>query len=452
MRRRRNKFKEAILMKYDAIIIGFGQGANALVQGLTEKDWKVAIIEKDAERYGGSCINIGCIPTKILEHDARNGVDYVKAVERRNKVTSDKRQSQKEAVENNDNVNLYTGTACFVDNYRVKVETSDEVVELTSDHIMISTGSEPVMPPIDGLDDTENVYTSTILQQQKELPKSLGIMGGGYIGLEFASIYSAFGSKVTMIDTNDTFMEGKEPEVASEVKRVLEEKGITIHNGTSISKVENDGNQVLATTDSGEEFAFDALLVATGRKPHTSSLNLDNTDIELNEKEGIQVNTRLQTSVKGVYAFGDVKGEEQFTYITLEDAKVILSDLLENDEKTLEQRENVPYSIFMDPSFAQVGLTEQQAKDEGYEILTNTTAVADTVRSAVIDDERGLYKAVVDKNTEKILGVTLFGDQAHELVNYAKLAMDEELSYTVLRDKMITHPVMMEIFNTLFMM
>lgn len=439
-------------MNYDAIVIGFGQGANSLVQALAAEDWKVAIIEKDENNYGGSCINIGCIPTKILEHDARNGIDYSKAVERRNKVTTSKRQAQKESMENNNQIDLYTGPASFLDNYRVQVETATETIKLTSNRIMISTGSEPIMPPIEGLDEIENVYTSTTLQQETELPHSLGIIGGGNIGLEFASIYRTYGSKVTVFDTSETFMKGQEPEVADEVKRVLEDKGINIYNGTSIERVENQGEQILAITDAGKEFTFDALLVATGRKPHTSSLNLDHTDIELNEKEGIQVDNHLQTSVEGIYAFGDVKGKEQFTYITLEDAKIIISDLLENGEMTLDQRKNVPYAIFMDPSFAQVGLTEKQAKDEGYEILTNTTAVADTVRAAVIDDERGLYKAVVDKKTENILGVTLFGDQSHELVNYAKLAMDEELSYTVLRDKMITHPVMTEIFNTLFTM
>lgn len=439
-------------MNYDAIVIGFGQGANSLVQSLAAKDWKVAIVEKDENNYGGSCINIGCIPTKLLEHDARQGGDYTKAVERRNEVVGNKRESEKEAMQNNDYVDLYTGPASFKDNHTVQVDTGNNTIELSSDRILISTGSEPIMPPVDGLDETDNVYTSTTLQLEKELPKSLGIIGGGNIGIEFASIYRTYGSEVTIVDTSDTFMAGQEPEVSEEVKRVLEEKGIEIHNGTTMEKVENEGGQILATTDSGQEFTFDALLVATGRKPHTSSLNLDNTDIELNENEGIQVDKHLRTNVEGIYAFGDVKGEEQFTYITLEDAKIIMSDLLENGEKTLEQRKNVPYSIFMDPSFAQVGLTEQQAKDQGYEVLTNTTAVADTVRSAVINDERGLYKAVVDKNTEKILGVTLFGDQSHELVNYAKLAMDEELSYTVLRDKMITHPVMTEIFNTLFMM
>lgn len=439
-------------MNYDAIVIGFGQGANSLVQTLAEKDWQVALIEKNEKNYGGSCINIGCIPTKVLEHDATEGVDYPQAVERRNEVTASKREAEKEAMQNNDNVDLYTGPASFEDNHRVKVETADETVELTSDRIMVSTGSEPIMPPIDGLDEIDNVHTSTSLQQEKELPESLGIIGGGNVGLEFASIYSTYGSEVTVIDIADTFMEGKEPEVADEVKRVLENKGIDINNGTTVEKVKNKQDKVVATTANGEQFAFDALLVATGRKPHISSLNLDNTDIELTENKGIKVNESLQTSVEGVYAFGDVKGAEQFTYITLEDAKVITSDLLENGEKTLDQRQNVPSSIFMDPSFAQVGMTEQQAKDEGYDVMTNTTAVADTVRSAVINDERGLYKAVVDKDTEKILGVTLFGDQSHELVNYVKLAMDEELSYTVLRDKMITHPVMSEIFNTLFAM
>lgn len=325
-------------MNYDAIVIGFGQGANSLVQSLAAEDWKVALIEKSEDNYGGSCINIGCIPTKILEHDARNKTDYIQAVERRNEVTADKRQAEKESMENNKNVDLYTGPASFEDNHRVKVETENETFELTSDRIMISTGSEPIMPPIEGLDDIDNVYTSTTLQVQKELPKSLGIIGGGNIGLEFASIYSTFGSEVTIVDTEDTFMAGKEPEVADEVKRVLEEKGITIHNGTSIEKVENKDGKILAITDNNQEFTFDTLLVATGRKPHTSSLNLENTAIELNEKEGIKVNNHLQTSVEGIYAFGDVKGEEQFTYITLEDAKIVISNLLKNGEKTLDQR------------------------------------------------------------------------------------------------------------------
>jgi len=437
-------------MNYDAIVIGFGQGANAIVADLAANDWKVALIEKNEHNYGGSCINIGCIPTKILEHDAREGADYKQAVQRRNEVTQNKRQSEKEAMENNKNVDLYTGAASFVDNHTVQVEMAEETVELTSDYITISTGSEPVIPPVEGLKDIKNVYTSTTLQEEEKLPRKLGIIGGGNIGIEFSSIYSTYGSEVTIVDNSDNFMEGEEPEVAAEVKNVLEGKGIKIYNGTTIEKVKNEDETILATTNDGKEFEFDALLVATGRKPHISSLNLDRTDIELTDNKGIKVDSHLKTSVDGVYALGDAKGGPQFTYITTNDAQIVLSDLLGDGESTLDQRQRIPHSVFMDPPFAQVGLTEKQAKDEGYNILTNTAEVGKTVRASVINDYRGLYKAVVDKDTKKVLGATLFGDQAHELVNFVKLVMDQDLSYTVFRDQMFTHPVMTEIFNTLF--
>jgi|SRR5690625_393201 len=438
-------------MKYDAIFIGFGQGAASLVEFLTEKDWKVALIEKnDESSYGGSCINIGCIPTKVLEHDARVGKEYTDAVDRRNAVVEKRSQAEKEMMEENQQVDLYTGTGSFIDNYTVKVETEDGSHELEAEHIFIDTGSEPVFPPIEGLEEADNIHTSTSLQIQKELPQKLGIIGGGNIGLEFASIYQKFGSQVTIIDTAEILLEGEEPEVANEVKKVLEDAGIEIYNGTNIEKVENQDGGVLATANDGEEFHFDALLVATGRKPHVDSLKLENTDIELTENEGIKTKQHLETTVDGIFALGDVRGEEQFTYITNKDTEIVYNYLCENGERLLADRENIPYSIFIDPPFAKVGLTEEQAKDKGYQVVTNTTPVSSTPRSDIINDKRGLYKAVIDKKHNEVLGVTLFGDQAHELVNFIKMVMDNDLPYTVFKNQMYTHPVMTEIFNSLF--
>lgn len=439
-------------MKYDAILIGFGQGAASLVDFLTGKDWKVALIEKnEASSYGGSCINIGCIPTKILEHDSKLGKDYTQAIERRNNVVKKNRTAEKEAMEQNKLVDLYTGTGSFIDNYRVKVETEDDTYELEAEHIIIDTGSEPVFPSIDGLEETENIYTSTTLQVQKDLPETLGIIGGGNIGLEFASIYQNFGSQVTVIDSAETFLEGEEPEVAKEVKKVLADKGINIHNGLDVEKVVNgEENSVLVTTKNGDEFSFDALLVAVGRKPQTDSLNLNNTDIKQTKTGGIQTDQHLQTTVEGVFAVGDVRGEEQFTYITNKDAEIVYNFLCEDGSRLVADRKNVPSSIFIDPPFSKVGLTEQEANKKGYQVITNTTPVSSTTRSDIIDDKRGLYKVVINRKDNQILGVTLFGDQSHELVNYVKLAMDNELPYTVLKNQMINHPVMTEIFNTLF--
>lgn len=438
-------------MKYDAVVIGFGQGASSLVRQLAEKDWKIALIEKnERSSYGGSCINIGCIPTKMLEHDARHNKDYIQSVRRRNKVVEEKSQAEKESIEDNEQIDLYTGTGSFIDDYLINVETEESTYELEADYIFIDTGSEPIIPPIDGLDNTENIYTSTTLQVQEELPEKLGIIGSGNIGLEFASIYRAFGSEVTLIESSEDILEAEEPEVVEEVKDSLTEKEIELYIGSSVQKVANQKDGVLATLSDGTELFFDALLIATGRKPQIDSLNLENTSIELTENKGIQTDNHLQTTTENIFAIGDVRGEAQFTYITNKDAEIVYNYLLEDGSRFLQDRKNVPYSIFMDPSFARVGLTEKEAEDKGYQVITNTAAVSSMPRAAVIDDNRGLYKAVINKRTNKILGVTLFGDQAHELVNFVKLAMDNELLYTVFKNQMMTHPVMSEIFNTLF--
>lgn len=437
-------------MNYDALFIGYGQGAHDSALTLAEKGWKVAMIEKSETNYGGSCINIGCIPTKILAKDAERGQAYTDAVARRQEVVEKKLQVEIKDMEEPENITLYTGPASFLDNHRVNVATKDGDMELTADKIIISTGSEPIFPPIEGLKDAKNIHTSTSLQKEKQLPQSLGIIGGGNIGLEFASIYATYGSNITLFESADTFMGKEEPEVADEVKKVLADKGIAIHIGTNVEKVANEDDEVLVTTDTGETFRFNALLVAAGRKPHISTLNLDATDIELTENKGIKTDTHMRTTVDGIYAIGDVRGEEMFTYITKKDGEIVVSDLIDNGKQTLDQRQAIPYATFIEPSFARVGLTEKEARDQGYDLLVNSVPVKATVRSAVIDDERGLFKAVVDKGTGYILGVTLFGDQAHELVNTVKLVMDNDLPYTVLRDQMKTHPVMFEIFGSLF--
>lgn len=438
-------------MKYDAIVIGFGQGASSLVNRLAKENWNIALIEKNEESsYGGSCVNIGCIPTKILEYDSTRGKNYEEAVNRRNQVVQKNSQAEKEAMENNEQVDLYTGIGSFIDNHQVRVETADGNYELEAETIIIDTGSTSVIPPIDGLDEAENIYTSTTLQVQKTLPKNLGILGAGNIGLEYASIYQGFGSQVTMMDTEEQILGKEEPEVATEVQNVLENKGINIHTGLEITKVSNKGQEVIVSSKDGTELSFDALLIATGRKPAIDDLNLENTKIQLTENKGIQTNEHLETNIENIFALGDVRGEEQFTYITNKDAEIVGEYLFEENYSLLHDRKNVPSVIFMDPPFAKVGLTEKEANEKGYKVLTNTTEVSSTTRSDVIDDKRGLYKAVIDKKTGHILGATLFGDQAHELVNFVKLVMDNDLPYRVLKNQMITHPVMSEIFNTLF--
>ena len=438
------------MKKYDAIIIGFGQGARTLATKLTANEWKVALIEKNELMYGGSCVNIGCIPTKILEHDAREQIDYTTALRRKNDVTQRNRNTEFTSMQKSEQVDLYTGTGSFKSNHVIIVDLGEQTEELEADYIFIDTGSESNYPPIDGLKETKGIYNSTELQSLPEVPRSLGIIGAGNIGLEFASIYEMFGSKVTLFETGEQFMPKEEREVAEAVQQVLEDKEITIQLNARANKVSNEKDQVKLETEDNQEFLFDAVLVATGRKPNTAYLNLENTEIVVDEKGGIEVNDYLETAVEHVFALGDVKGGYQFTYITINDAKLIADYVLGNNNRKRSERQHVPYSIFIEPSFARVGLTEAEAKEQGYQVITNTAPVSGTTRSDVINDTRGLYKAVVNKETDEILGVTLFGDQAHELVNQVKMAMDNHIPYTYLRDQVVTHPVMSEIFNTLF--
>lgn len=438
-------------MKYDAIVIGFGQGAGSLVRQLADQDWKVALIEKNEESsYGGSCVNIGCIPTKILEYDARHGKSYADAVNRRNTVVERNSQAEKERMEANKHVDLYTGIGSFIDNNKIKVVTAEDEYELEADYVFIDTGSTPVIPPITGLDETDHVYTSTTLQTKEELPQKLGIIGAGNIGLEYASIYDAFGSEVTLIDSGAQLLDGEEPEIVAAVEEVIKDKGIKLYYDTHVQKVANNDGGIIVTTEDKTEFEFDALLIATGRMPNIEGLNLDEIGIKLTDKKGIKTNQHLETNIDGVFALGDVRGEEQFTYITTKDAEIIINYLFADGSKLLHDRENIPYSIFMDPPFAKVGLTEAEAEEKGYKVQTNMTPISATTRSDITDDTRGLYKAVVDGRNGHVLGVTLFGDQAHELVNFVKLAIDNELKASVFKNQMITHPVMSEIFNTLF--
>ncbi|WP_035051823.1 FAD-dependent oxidoreductase [Carnobacterium pleistocenium] len=438
------------MKKYDAIIIGFGQGARTLATKLTAEEWKVALIEKNELMYGGSCVNIGCIPTKILEHDAREQKSYAEALGRKNDVTQRNRNTEFTSMQKNERVDLYTGTGSFKSNHVITVDLGDKMEELEAEYIFIDTGSESSYPPIEGLKETKGIYNSTELQSIPEIPKNLGIVGAGNIGLEFASIYTMFGSKVTLFETGNQFMPKEEREVAEAVQKVFEDKGITIQLNARTTKFSNEKEQVRLETEDEKEFIFDAVLVATGRKPNTAYLNLDDTDIVLDEKGGIKVNDFFETAAEHVFALGDIRGGYQFTYITINDAKLIADHVLGKRERKLSERQHVPYAIYIEPSFARVGLTEAEAKQQGYQVLTNTAPVSGTTRSDVINDTRGLYKAVVNKETNEILGVTLFGDQAHELVNQVKMAMDNQIPYTYLRDQVVTHPVMSEIFNALF--
>lgn len=439
------------MKNYDAIIIGTGKAGKTLAVDLANREWKVAIVEKDDHMFGGSCVNIACLPTKKLVHDGLAGVPFKDAVRRKNELVEKRRKMNYEKLNNHPHIDVFHAVASFRSDKEIGVKADDKEEVLTAEHIFINTGATSVIPPLEGDIDSDKIYTSATMLERKELPKRLAIIGAGYIGLESASMYRHFGSEVIVISPDDILLPDEDEEIAKEVLKVMEEQEIQFIFGERAEKVNEDNAGRLQLILSNEETVeVDAVLVATGRKPNTENLGLENTSIELEDNGGIKVDKHLKTTVENVWAMGDVRGGLQFTYISFDDYRIIKSSLFENGKYTLENRQHVPYSTFIDPVFSKVGLTAKEAQEQGFEVLEGKLPVSEHPKAHLINDIRGLFKVVVDKKTKQILGATLFGPQSEELINLVKLAMDVEAPYTMLRDQIYNHPVMTEAFNSLF--
>lgn len=449
---------------YDAIIIGFGKGGKTIAGTLAEQGNRVALIEKSSKMYGGTCINVGCIPTKSLVHSAKIAENfkfqnfeekkafYKKAVEEKRRVVEMLRQKNYNKLFNAPNVTIYQGEASFISEHEVKItgETGEEVI--TGDKLFINTGSEAFIPPIPGLKESENVYTSETLLELTELPEHLIILGGGYIGLEFASFYSSFGSKVTVVQMKELFIAREDRQIADSIQEAMEKKGVSFLFGAGTTGVSSEGGKVqLVYTVANQEKLIegDALLVATGRKPNTKNLNLSAAGVETLPNGAVRTDEHRQTSQPHIWAMGDVCGAQQFTYVSLDDYRVVMASLSGGSYTAAER--NIPYSVFIDPPFSRVGLKEAEAVDQGYKnIKTAVLPAAAIPKAQVLQQTAGLLKAVIDGDTDQILGVSLFCEESHELINLIKLAMDHQIPYTAIRDQIFTHPIMGESLNDLF--
>ena len=449
------------MKKYDAIIIGFGKGGKTLAAEFAKRQKTVAIVERSDRMYGGTCINIGCIPTKTLVHLAKETPvkatweekkDYYRqAIGRKEEVTSFLRNKNYHNLADNPNVTVYTGVGSFAGPDVVEVRTETEVIELQSSQIFINTGAETIVPPIDGIKENSRVYTSTSIMELEELPERLVIVGGGYIGLEFASMYASFGSKVTVLEGYPELIGREDRDIAASVQTVLEKKGIAFHLNAKVQSV--DGATVIyedAVTHEIHHLEGDAILLATGRRPSTSGLNLEIAGVKVNERGAIMVDEWLRTTNPAIRAIGDVKGGLQFTYLSLDDYRIIREELFGNGFRSLDDREAVAYSVFIDPPLAHVGLNETQARKMEKNIKVASLPAAAMPRTRTIEQTDGLLKAVVDADTGKILGCTLFCAESSEVINTVSLAMRLGQDYTFLRDSIFTHPSMSEALNDLF--
>ncbi|MCZ2727678.1 FAD-dependent oxidoreductase [Bacteroides caccae] len=452
---------------FDVIIIGFGKGGKTLAAEFAKRGQKVAIIERSDKMYGGTCINIGCIPTKTLVHQAKmasalkdatfeeRSEFYRNAVSVKESVTSALRNKNYHNLADNPNVTVYTGIGSFVSADVVAVRTATEEIRLTSKQIIINTGAETVIPPIEGVAGNPFVYTSTSIMELADLPRRLVIIGGGYIGLEFASMYASFGSQVTVLESYPELIAREDRDIAASVKETLEKKGIVFRMNAkvqSVNRVEDKAIVTFADSQTDEVFVLeaDAVLLATGRRPNTKDLNLEVAGVEVDVRGAIIVDEYLKTTNPNIRAVGDVKGGLQFTYISLDDYRIVREDLFGDKERRTGDRNPVSYSVFIDLPLSRIGLNEEEARRQNRDIIVKKLPVMAIPRAKTLGETDGLLKAIIDKNTGKILGCVLFAPDSGEVINTVAVAMKTGQDYTFLRDFIFTHPSMSEALNDLF--
>ncbi|MDQ7155326.1 hypothiocyanous acid reductase MerA [Staphylococcus pseudintermedius] len=437
--------------QYDLIVVGFGKAGKTLAKFAAQQGKRVAVIEKSDEMYGGTCINIGCIPSKVLVHDGIEAASFNDAMQRKRDVVNALNSKNYHNLADEETVDVINMTASFKSAHAIDLLNAqgEAVQTIEGKNIVINTGAKSVIPNIKGIDTSQRVYDSKAIMDLTQQPKRLVIVGGGYIALEFASIFANFGTTVTVLERSDQILKREDAVIAQQVTEDLTQKGIQFIYNAETEAIEDEADVTKVVTNQGT-FEADAVLVATGRKPNTEGLNLEAAGVQLGQRGEIIVNDKLQTSVDHIYAVGDVHGGLQFTYISLDDFRIVKSQLFGDGKRTLAQRGVVPYTMFIDPPMARVGMTATEAREKGYDILENQVAVNTMPRHKINNDTRGLFKAVVDAKSGQVLGATLYGQQSEELINIVKLAIDQQLPYAVLRDNIYTHPTMAESFNDLF--
>jgi pyruvate/2-oxoglutarate dehydrogenase complex dihydrolipoamide dehydrogenase (E3) component len=454
--------------RYDAIVIGSGQAGTPLSIALGKAGRKTALIER--EHVGGTCINVGCTPTKTMvasarvAYLARRAADYgvrcgavdidLSQVHRRKQaIVDDFRTGEERRLKEAGNVDLVFGEGRFTSSHVVEVKlVAGGMRTLTAETIFINTGARPARPRIPGLDSVTTLDSTSIMELER-LPEHLLVLGGGYVGLEFGQMFRRFGSAVTIVQRDKQLMGREDSDVAEEVYKLLRADGIEIlletetvgaHAGVSSVELQLRG-------PAGERtVAGSHLLLATGRIPNSDRLNLSAAGVNVDPRGFIAVDDQLRTNVAGIYALGDVKGGPAFTHISYDDYRIIRNNLLRNGNSSKKDR-LVPYTVYIDPQLGRIGLTEQEARAQGRAIRVARIPMAWVARAVETAETRGFIKAVVDADTRQILGAAVLGIEGGEIMSMLQIAMMGKLPYTALEDGIFAHPALAEGLNTLFM-
>ena len=420
-------------------------------------NYDIVVIEKDKNMYGGTCINVGCIPSKRLITDAsktpsgefeKKAQYYKETVAEKKKLIAalNKANYDKIAAAG---VDIIDGTASFKDDHHIIVTTEDGNVEIEAEKFIINTGSVTIIPKIEGAN-SKGVYTSESMMNLDELPKELTIVGGGYIGLEFASMYADFGSKVTVVQDGDVFLPRGDEDIAKAIRDVLEAKNVEIVTGAKVTKVD-EGKLYYEVAGESKTLDSDAILLAVGRRPNTDGLGCENAGVKLTERGAVETDEHLKTSVSNIWAAGDVCGKLQFTYISLDDSRIIWDEIMGEDKRTTQNRGAFSYSVFINPPLSRVGMSEKEAKAAGIEYKVLSLSANAIPKAKVLRKTDGLLKALVTADGT-ILGAELFCEESYEMINFIKLAMDHGIKAKDIANFIFTHPTMSESFNDLFAM
>jgi pyruvate/2-oxoglutarate dehydrogenase complex dihydrolipoamide dehydrogenase (E3) component len=454
---------------YDAIVIGAGQAGGPLSTALARAGYRTAIVER--EHVGGTCINEGCTPTKTMVASARAaylarrgadygvqtgdvGVDMVRVRQRKRDIVNSFRDGSQRQIVETSNVDLIFGEASFSGARSVDVLVPDgsQRTLAAARWVFLNTGCRPARPRLDGVDDVSTLDSTSIMELDV-VPEHLLVLGGGYVGLEFGQMFRRFGARVTIVQRGPRLLGREDDDVADAVAQILREDGIEVLLQTDARSVGNgeDGTIRLRVSADGvtRELVGSHLLLAAGRAPNTDRLNLKAAGVEVDAHGYVVVDERLETSAAGVYALGDVKGGPAFTHISFDDWRIIRTNLLEGGQASTAGR-LVPYTVFVDPQLGRVGQTEAEARASGRPVRVAKMPMSAVARALEVDESRGFLKAVVDRDSDQILGFAGLGLEGGELMAVAEVAMMGKLPYTALREGIFAHPTLAEAFNNLF--
>ncbi|MDQ3966248.1 MAG: mercuric reductase [Actinomycetota bacterium] len=454
---------------YDAVVIGAGQGGNPLAITLAQAGRSTALIER--EHVGGTCVNEGCTPTKTMvasakvayfdrrstDYGVHNGpvtVDMVEVRQRKRNIVRGFRSGSERRIERTEGLDLLMGEARFTGpkELEVRLNGDGETVQLSADDIFINVGARPANPPVEGLDSVPTLNSTTIMELD-ELPEHLLVLGGSYVGLEFAQMFRRFGSEVTVVQRSKQLLSREDADVAEAVAEIMRDEGIEVLLEAPPQRVEqsDDGRiQLTVGTPEGERtLSGSHLLVAAGRPPNTDTLNLEAAGVETDKRGFVKTNERLETNVPGIYAIGDVKGGPAFTHISYDDFRIIKTNLIDGGDASIADR-LVPYTVFIDPQLGRVGLSESEAREQDRNIQVAKMPMSYVARALEVDEPRGFMKAVVDADTNQILGCAVLGIEGGEIMAMMQIAMMGQVPYTALRDAVFSHPTLAESLNNLF--